>query len=392
MNLDQTWNDMEYVGELLTQVPLIDGHNDFPYILRGWCALNESTGLADARNMPIGQTDISRLRKGRVGGQFWSAFVPLPGDESETSRLEALRDTLQQIDLIHQLIAANPGDLAFAGTVAEVWQAFRSGRIASLIGIEGLHQIGGSYSVLRNSHRLGVRYVTLCHNGHTEYVDSSTPECPRHGGLSAKGAEMIKEMNKTGIIVDLSHTSCEAQRQALQVSQAPVIFSHSSCHALQPHARNVTDDVLHQLKKNGGVIMICFLPSLSSLAEGEAPSSVVTVAEHIVYAGRIIGYEHVGIGSDFDGMLKGPQGLDDVSAFPSLVCELLAKGVGEQDILRVLGLNVLRVLNEVSVYAEKQQENIECSRAADQMAAVWTDAQRDLLLRQGQERGLRKCM
>jgi membrane dipeptidase len=163
-----------------------------------------------------------------------------------------------------------------------------------------------------------------------------------------------------------------------------------SSHTLQPHARNVTDDVLHRLKENGGVIMICFLPSFSGLAEGETPSSVATVARHIVYAGQTIGYEHVGIGSDFDGMLKGPKGLDDVSAFPSLVRELLAQGLGEMDIQRVLGLNILRVLDEVGAYAAKQQKNGECLRAADHVAAVWTNAQRDLLMKQGQERGLER--
>jgi membrane dipeptidase len=152
----------------------------------------------------------------------------------------------------------------------------------------------------------------------------------------------------------------------------------------------VTDDVLHRLKENGGVIMICFLPSLSGLAEGQVPSSVATVARHIVYAGQTIGYEHVGIGSDFDGMLKGPDGLDDVSAFPSLVRELLVQGVGEMDIRRVLGLNILRVLEDVDAYASKQQETNECTRATDHVATVWTDAQRDLLMRQGRERGLKK--
>ncbi|KAK4184515.1 renal dipeptidase family [Podospora australis] len=377
--------------DLLRQAPLIDGHNDFPYILRGWYGINTTEPSFNVNDMPIGQTDLTRLRKGGVGGQFWSAFVPCPKDDTEISKLRVLRDTLQQIDLIHQVISSNSGDLHFSHDSDSVWRAFQSGRIASLLGVEGLHQLGGSFSALRLFHRLGVRYITLCHDQHSEFVDSSSPSQPLHGGLSQLGEAVIREMNRVGIIIDLSHTSHDAQRQVLKISRAPVIFSHSSVYALQPHHRNAPDDVLDMIKENNGVVMICFLPSLSSITTegaGKVPASVKTVAEHIMYVGQRIGYERVGIGSDFDGMLEGPEGLDDVGDYPKLVAELLRNNVGEADLKAVLGGNILRVLDHVRDEAERQQKAGVEAQVSDEVRGVWTDAQREMLAKKGAERGL----
>ncbi|OAA76650.1 membrane dipeptidase GliJ [Akanthomyces lecanii RCEF 1005] len=376
--------------ELLHRTPLIDGHNDFPYILRGLHSGGDNDASLIISEMPIGQTDLTRLEKGRLGGQFWSAFVPCSRDKALDADLVAVRDTLQQIDLIHRLIAQNPRRLAFAHDSASVWEAFRSGRIASLIGVEGLHQIGGSFSALRLLHRLGVRYITLCHDSHNEFVDSSTPAEPLHGGLSKSGEKVIREMNQTGLIIDLSHTSHDTQRCVLQASHAPVIFSHSSCFALKPHPRNVPDDILRSLAANNGVVMICFLPSLSGLATTEppTPATVATVADHVVHVGERIGYAHVGIGSDFDGMLEGPAGLDDVSAYPALVAELMRRGLSDEILAGILGGNVLRVLDDVARYASVASRRPEAAdgRVCDSIDVVWTPEQQKMLTDKGIER------
>ncbi|CZT16507.1 related to microsomal dipeptidase precursor [Ramularia collo-cygni] len=397
-------SQMDRARSLLRKYPLIDGHNDFPYMIRGWFGLDSDSSAFDLTDMPIGQTDLNRLEKGMVGAQFWSAFVPGPKHDSEASRLSILHDTLQQIDLIYRMIAKHSNVLGFAGTAEECLDTFRSGRIASLIGVEGLHQIGGCISALRLFHRLGVRYVTMCHNDHNEFVDSSNPAIPLHGGLSTEGEAVVREMNRIGMMIDLSHTSDAAQHRVLQISTAPVIFSHSSCFGLTPHARNVTDAVLAALKANGGLIMICFLPSLCRISrigpaglcsnetvtkpaeEAQIPASIEDVAAHIIYAAERIGYRHVGIGSDFDGMLEGPRGLDDVADYPALVAELLARGVGEGDLQNVLGGNILRVLKQVEEQAGRLKEEVNHGDMFDEVSGVWTDAQRQLLLDKGKER------
>ncbi|KAM6483889.1 membrane dipeptidase-domain-containing protein [Trichoderma sp. SZMC 28011] len=286
-----------------------DGHNDFPFMIRGWHS--GRLGDIDARQMVVAHTDIERLRKGCVGGVFWSAYVPCPNENSTNNfatevHYESLRATLQQIDIIHTLVERYPDDLQLARTSKEVWEAFQSGKIASLIGVEGLHQIANSASALRNFHRLGVRYITLTHDSNNLYADSTNAAALHHGGLSEKGVEMIKEMNRIGMIVDLSHTSVQVQKEALSIAEAPLIFSHSSCR----------------------------------------------VVDHIQYVGERIGYEHVGIGSDFDGVMQTPLGLEDVSKFPFLIAELLMRGISESSIKGIVGLNVLRVLDEVQSVSE----------------------------------------
>ncbi|GFF59388.1 putative dipeptidase CPC735_014430 [Aspergillus udagawae] len=359
----------EQARRLLNEVPLIDGHNDFPYMIRGWFR-NDINGQNDhLYDMPIGQTDLQRLQKGLLGGQFWSAYVPCPKNpDREVGSLESLRQTLGQLDVIHRLIETHPTILQFADSAASIWSSFRDGRVASLIGIEGLHQIADSVSALRMLYRLGVRYVTLTHNCHNSFADAATV-CPEiHGGLSRKGERLVRELNRMGMIIDLSHTSHKAQTQALRLSRAPVIYSHSSI--LCAHVRNVTDENLQLLQRNGGVIMICFLRELLAAEADQAALS--HAIDHIIYAGTRIGYEHVGIGSDFDGMLRGPDGLHDVSCYPALVAGLLQRGVAEEDVKRVMGLNVIRVLEEVErVAAKLQGAGEEC--LCDELGEVWNE-------------------
>ncbi|PTB62206.1 hypothetical protein BBK36DRAFT_1129766 [Trichoderma citrinoviride] len=338
--------------KLLAGTPLIDGHNDFPYMIRGWHL--GKVGDVDARQMPVAHTDLDRLRKGRVGGVFWSAYVPCPKENSTDNfstavHYESLRETLQQIDIIHTLVELYPDTLQIARSSAEVCEAHASGRIASFIGVEGLHQIANSASVLRNFHRLGVRYVTLTHDSNNLYADSANAAAPYHDGLSDEGVEMIQEMNRIGMIIDLSHTSIQVQRQVLDISTAPVIFSHSSCSAVTQHPRNSPDDVFDMLKANDGVFMVSFLRKLTDAAD----PTLARVADHIQHVGERIGYEHVGIGSDFDGTMQTPAGLEDVSKFPFLIAELLRRGVSEESVKDIAGRNVLRVLDEVQQVSAK---------------------------------------
>ncbi|POR35286.1 Dipeptidase [Tolypocladium paradoxum] len=365
------------------------GHNDFAYMVRGWFRNNLSQPDFDIHAMPIGQTDINRLRKGKLGGQFWSAFVPCPKDGD--SKDSILLSTLQQIDLLHGIFEQYPRIFTFVSQSCEIIPAFKTGRLVSLLGIEGLHQIGGSPSVLRMLYKLGVRYATLCHNKGNEFADSSTAE-GTHGGLSHLGRKLVLEMNRIGMIVDLAHTSHEAQLDALAHSEAPVIFSHASCYELCPNPRNVRDEVLYKLKANRGLIMICFIPSLvtpqqttqkGTSGEHKVAPSVASVVDHIMHVGNTIGYSHVGIGSDFDGMLEGPPDLDDTSCFPSLFEELLGRGVDEEDVKLVVGLNVIRVMEEVESVSRVAQNIDKWDVLCDDIASPWTDEQVSLLVARG---------
>ncbi|EWG55294.1 membrane dipeptidase [Fusarium verticillioides 7600] len=367
---------------LLKRVPLIDGHNDFPYIIRGWFRNNFELFSPGIHNMPIGQTDLTRLRKGLVGGQFWSAFVPIPKTNHALGKLECLMKTLQQIDTIHLLVETFSEYFGAVNSSKDIETIFKSGRIASLIGVEGLHQIADSSSVVRLFHKLGVRYITLCHDGDNLYADSSNGK-NKNGGLSSHGLEMIREMNRIGMIVDLSHTSTDTQKQVLGVSQAPVIFSHSSCNSLLPSPRNVTDEALDLLKTNNGLIMICFLPNLVN-ANGVQGAVVDQVIDHIIYAGQRIGFKHVGIGSDFDGMLQGPKDLDDVSRYPQLVGKLLDRELSEDVITQVLGGNIIRVLGEVEAVSRELKGQVPV--LSDEIEEVWTSEQKDILTRMGTSR------
>ena len=353
---------------------LIDGHNDLPGEIRtkGGGSFDQ---LDIAQPQPQLQTDIPRLRAGGVGAQFWSAFVP-PHLAQEGG---AARYALEQIDLIHRMAARYADDFELAHTADDVERIRRAGKIAGLIGLEGGHAIESSLGVLRTFQRLGVRYVTLTHSDTHDWADSATDE-PRHGGLSPFGEEVVREMNRLGMLVDISHVSAETMVDALRISTAPVIASHSSAYAVAQHPRNVPDDVLALIKENGGVVMVNFfsgfvhpegartmLKMFDVYREMRArygddeeklraagrewreqnpypDGDVALIVDHIDHVVRVAGIDHVGLGSDFDGVSRLPAGLKDVSGYPNITRELLKRGYSEAEIRKVLGENVLRAL------------------------------------------------
>ncbi|GAA3336773.1 dipeptidase [Curtobacterium pusillum] len=323
--------------------PVIDGHNDLPWERRD----THGSGV-DGIDSEEGSlhTDLPKLRAGGVVGQFWSVFVP--ADDPDP-----VRTTLQQIDVAHRLIERYPESLALARTAAEVRAAVDSGRIASLLGAEGGHSIGDDLAVLRDLARLGVRYMTLTHNDDTAWADSATGSHP-HGGLTDRGREIVAEMERIGMLVDLSHTAPATMRDTLDVATQPVVFSHSSTIAVNDHPRNVPDDVLARLADNGGVVMITFVPKFVSAAwagwedagsVGEPPLVTVSdVADHVEHAREVAGASHIGLGGDYDGTPVLPPDLRDVSRYPVLAAELRRRGWGQEDMRALAGGNVLRVL------------------------------------------------
>jgi membrane dipeptidase len=355
------------VLDLLRAAPLIDGHNDLLWELR------QGRDPED----PTLMTDLPRMAAGGVGGQFWSVYVPsdLPADRAVTM-------TLEQIDALLEMVRRNPDRLELARSAGDVERIAAAGRVASMIGVEGGHAIGGSLGTLRILAELGMGYLTLTHNDDTPWADSATGE-HSHGGLTRFGEEVVREVNRCGWLVDLSHTSDDTMRQAIDVSEAPVIFSHSSARALCDVPRNVPDDVLELIGRTGGVVMVTFVPSFVA-AEGaefnrvswaefrrlraehpddpeaartamdawfEAnpgpPATVSDVADHIDHVREVAGIDHVGIGSDFDGAPTMPQSLEDVSHYPALFELLASRGYGDENLMKVAGWNVIRVMHEV---------------------------------------------
>jgi len=363
-------------------VPLIDGHNDFPWALREANPARDLDALdLRAHLAPPIMTDIPRLRDGGVGGQFWSVWVPpsLSGDA-------AVRTTLEQIDVVHRMVAKYPDTFQLALTADDVDRAFKAGKIASLIGMEGGHSINNSMATLRQMYALGARYMTLTHTHNTDWADSATDK-PEHHGLTPFGEAVVHEMNRLGMLVDLSHVSPETMAAALRVSKAPVIFSHSSARAICDHPRNVPDDILRQVTANGGVVMVNFYPNflvpeggkqatelyaLQRTLEDAHPgdmkaveagmneyrkshplpkATVKLVADHVDHVKQVAGVDHVGIGSDFDGIDITPEGLEDVSKYPALTAELLSRGWPDEDVKKFLGLNVLRAMRQAEAVA-----------------------------------------
>ena len=325
--------------------PLIDGHNDYPWLVR------ENAGgdlalLDIAAPKPALMTDIPRLRQGGVGGVFWSVYVP-----GDTPGPAATRDTLEQIDIVHRMMRMYRDTFELAVTAADVERIFAAGRIASLIGVEGGHSIDNSLAALRMLHSLGARYMTLTHSHHVDWSDSAS-QPPRLGGLSPFGEEVVREMNRLGMLVDLSHVSPETMDDALRVTAAPVVFSHSSARGRHEHERNVPDAVLTRLPANGGVVMVTFVPAF--IAAGRA--TLAHVADHMDHVRRVAGADHVGIGSDFDGIPQAPAGLHDVATFPALTAELLRRGWSDDDVRKALGLNVLRVMRRAEETAARLQQ------------------------------------
>ncbi|WP_239165944.1 dipeptidase [Actinoplanes italicus] len=355
------------IARLLAQHPLVDGHNDLPDTLRtlhgGALAPADLDKFALDRHQPLTRTDLPRLAAGRVGAQFWSVYVP--GDLPPAA---AVVRTLQQIDLVYALHRRYAGRLQLVTTADGVEAAFRAGRIAGLLGAEGGHSICDSLAVLRMLGELGVRYLTLTHKQNVAWADSAT-DTPRLGGLNDFGREVVAEMNRIGMLVDLSHVADTTMRDALAVTTAPVIFSHSSARALCPHPRNVPDDVLAELPGNGGVCMVTFVPAFLSeerwawTRNPEGPPPPVTVeqvADHVEHVREVAGVEHVGLGGDFDGCDHTPSGLDDVSCYPRLFGELAARRWSDEELAALAGGNVLRVMRS----AEAGQAQPEAARHA----------------------------
>ncbi|HEY1674715.1 MAG TPA: dipeptidase [Streptosporangiaceae bacterium] len=366
--------DRTAARELLSRRPLVDGHNDLPWAIRDEFG-GDPVRARLAEPVPQTQTDLPRLATGGVGAQFWSVYVPatLAGDTAVTAVLE-------QIDTAHRMIEAYPDRLELALTAADVERIAPTGKVASLLGAEGGHSINSSLGVLRSLYALGVRYMTLTHNNNVGWADSATDQ-PQAGGLTDFGREVVAEMQRLGMLVDLSHVASSTMRDALDVAQGPVIFSHSSARALCDHPRNVPDDVLHRLAGNGGVCMVTFVPFFVSpdcaqwqiglfaelerrgldrrdISAWEAvvpeyerahpmPEATLTqVADHVEHVRSVAGLAHVGLGGDYDGSAGMPTGLADVSCYPALLAELLDRGWSEDECAALAGGNILRVLRD----------------------------------------------
>jgi membrane dipeptidase len=342
----QVVDHMAVAKRVLAATPLIDGHNDLPdKIHQSAEAPNDVWAPAnDLRRRTPFHTDIDRLRTGMVGGQFWAVYIPYEAVQEGAAKRE-----LEQIDIALEVIARYPDVFELALTASDVERVFGSGKIASLLGVEGGHAIENSLGTLRAYYALGVRYMTLTHNGTLDWADAALGEA-RHGGLTAFGKEVVREMNRLGMLVDLSHTSPETMNDALDVSEAPVIWSHSGARAVFDHARNVPDQVLRRVPDNGGVVMVVFNPPFL-VATGEA--SVSDVADHVDHVADVAGVDHVGIGSDFDGIERTPRGLEDVSKFPALFAELSRRGWTEQDLAKLAGGNILRAMREAEAVSAR---------------------------------------
>jgi len=364
---------------LLQAVPLIDGHNDVPwqYLVRAQNHLERIDLKSDTSRLnPPMHTDIRRLREGQVGGQFWSIYI-----HKNSAGPGATRAALAQLDIARRIIDRYPDDLELALTADDIARIHKSGKVASLLGLEGGHAIENSLAVLRQMYALGIRYMTLTHAANIDWADSAT-DIPVHNGLTSFGKVVVKEMNRLGMMVDISHVSPKTMHDVLDVTAAPVLFSHSSARALNDHPRNVPDDVLRRVKQNRGVVMVNFVPYFvtykANLYNAEMtgerarlerllpfdrarqerefqswvrqhPEPLPTLGEvvdHIDHIRKIAGIDHIGLGSDFDGLVTGPIGMEDVSKYPYLIAELLRRGYTDDDAQKVAGLNLLRVMRE----------------------------------------------
>jgi membrane dipeptidase len=377
------------VEKILTDVPLIDGHNDLPWQYRE--RVKNQLAQIDIRQDQSKlekalHTDIPRLRQGHVGAQFWSVYVP-----ATLKGADAVQATLEQIDVVHRIDRLYPDTFELALTADDIVRIHKSGKIASLIGIEGGHSINNSLGVLRQLYASGARYMTLTHSLDNDWADSATDD-PRHDGLTPFGKAVVGEMNRLGMLVDLSHVAPKTMNDALDVTAAPVIFSHSSARAVTAHQRNVPDDVLQRLAKNGGVVMVTWVPGfvsekvraynaqrdaeearLKALNAGEPqnvksglaawdaanphPNATVSdVADHIEHVIRVAGEDHVGVGADLDGISTTPVGLTSVADYPKLFAELLRRGHSEQQLQKIAGLNVLRAMRQAEATAGRLQK------------------------------------
>ncbi len=383
--------------KILRSIPLIDGHNDLPWRIRAEVEPPRDVAAYDLRRRTTGHTDLARLAEGQVGAQFWSVYVPGEIRDSGFARVQ-----LEQIDIARRLIAQYPDRLALALSAADIEREFKRHRIASLIGMEGGHAIENSLGALRIYYELGARYMTLTHNVTTDWADAAL-DSARHGGLTPFGREVVLEMNRLGMLVDLSHVSPATMSAALDVTQAPVIFSHSGTRALVDHPRNVPDSILRRLSANGGIVMVTFVPAFVSAeaaavdlqrmareqelrqtvadtaerrraleawdaANPQPQATLAQVADQVDHVRQVAGSDHVGIGSDFDGIDHVPVGLEDVSRFPQLFAELARRGWSDDDLRKLAGRNLLRVLRQAEAVARRlQRELAPSTRTIDEL-------------------------
>jgi membrane dipeptidase len=376
---------LETARRVLARTPLIDGHNDLPWAIRESSAAPGDVVAYDLRARTPGHTDVERLRKGMVGGQFWSVYVPCTAAGDGAARVQ-----LEQIDIARQVIERYADVLGPALSASDVTRVFESGRIASILGMEGGHAIENSLGTLRAFYEMGARYLTLTHNCHTDWADAASAP-PRHGGLTPFGREVVREMNRLGMLVDLSHTAPATMHAALDVSEAPVIWTHAGARALVDHTRNVPDDVLRRIRATGGILMVTFVPAFigqahfpwslreaverqklerehgvghSRVAAGlrafaaahpPPPATLAEVADHVEHVRRVAGVDHVGVGADFDGITRVVDGLEDVSTYPALFAELARRGWTEDELAKLAGENILRVWRQAEEVARHLQ-------------------------------------
>jgi membrane dipeptidase len=379
---------------LLASTPLIDGHNDLVWEIRASPTAPRDVAAYDLRSTRPGHTDLARLRSGQVGAQFWSIYVPGEMPDSGFARIQ-----LEEFDLARRVIARYPDRLALARSADDIEREFKRGRLASLLGMEGGHVLENSLGALRAYYDLGARYLTLTHNVTLDWADAAA-DSARHGGLTEFGREVVREMNRLGMLVDLSHVSPGTMSDALDVAEAPVIFSHSSARALTEHVRNVPDSILTRLKTNGGVVMVTFVDAFVSqdvadwetcynheLALAQAASAdtsarmgewqqanprpratLAQVADHLDHVRQVAGPDHVGIGSDFDGFDHPPIGLEDVSRFPYLFAELIRRGWSDDDLRKLAGRNLLRAFRQAEATASRlRREREPSTRTIEQL-------------------------
>ena len=375
---------LEHARKLLRSTPLIDGHNDLPWEIRHSKTAPRDVQAYDLRARTHGHTDLARLEEGGVAAQFWSLYIPGEIKDSGYARVQ-----LEEFDIARRMIAAYPERLSLALTAGDIERNFKQRRLSSLLGMEGGHAIENSLGALRSYYALGARYLTLTHNVTLDWADAAL-DSARHGGLTEFGKEVVREMNRLGMLVDLSHVSPATMSDVLDVAEAPVIFSHSSARALVDYPRNVPDSILARMPKNGGVVMVTFVPAFVSsevqaweqaeAAAGKQVDSIVTdsierrkrrdaweaehprpqatlaqVADHIEHVRDVAGVEHVGIGSDFDGITTVPVGLEDVASFPRLFAELIRRGWSDADLRKLAGQNLLRAFHQAEATAARLQ-------------------------------------